>query len=278
MRRAAFRIHVSAGRVRIDGPVLASNPEQHQFGPVVELQTEPIPAHLIRLQLVGEELMVHPTQAVDRVLLAIQCQHAMGDQSRQRNIVRRPPRALRLLAHAVDAVNHWRLHRLQAQFEREVVRYGPQLLRCAVADVRPPVAVPDCFLRLIRARHSRSCPVQSLGVKEPPAVDVAQRQMRHPDVAHVPHIRLLRAAIHALAEERQLEAKFAPFGRVQVAGIIPPLGLILGMIVVIARKLVMITGKRDSPDRHQRQCGSILHGSHRWGPAASRSARDKDPR
>ena len=86
-------------------------------------------------------------------------------------------------------------------------------------------------------------------MKEPPAIDVAQRQMRHPDIANVPHRRLLRAAIHALAEEGQLEAEAPAFSRVQIAGVVPPLGLKIGMIEVIARKFVVIAGKREPSPR-----------------------------
>jgi len=83
MCRDAPRVHVCSRRVRINAAVFAPQPEQHQLRPVVELQAEPIPAGLVRLQLMREKLVIHPTQAVNPVRLAIDRDRALGNETRQ---------------------------------------------------------------------------------------------------------------------------------------------------------------------------------------------------
>ena len=52
-------------------------------------------------------------------------------------------------------------------------------------------------------------------------------------------------AVLALAEEDQLEAVTMAVAGADVAGVIPPLGAILRVIEMVARKLVRVTGQRD---------------------------------
>jgi len=184
--------------------------------------------------------------------------------------VRRATLTLSLLAHAVDAVYYGRLGGVQVEFKGEVIRDGCKLLRHAIANSRLPIAIPDQSLRLLRPRDAGPGPIQSLCMKKPSAIDITQREVRHPNVAHVPSTVRLRFTVDALAEKSQLETELAAFLRVHVAGVIPPLSLIVGMVEVIARKFVAITRKREPPHHRERDRASTLHGSLRWAPAAWR--------
>src|SRR6266436_5935882 len=63
MRRLSICIHVRAGRVRINGAVLAANVKEHHLRVVLELEAQPVPAGLAGFELMREEFMVHPTYA-----------------------------------------------------------------------------------------------------------------------------------------------------------------------------------------------------------------------
>ena len=108
-----------------------------------------------------------------------------------------------------------------------------------------PVAVPDRPCALIDARNAGAGAVDALFVIEAPAAEIAQGKMRHVQIVNVP-LRLVRIACNRLAEEGQFETETMPVGGPEIAGVVPPLGLIVGMIEVIARKLVMIPGQRES--------------------------------
>ena len=54
------------------------------------------------------------------------------------------------------------------------------------------------------------------------------------------------------AEERELEAETMAVGRLEVPGVIPPFGAVVGMVEMIARELVMVSGLRRLVLRRQR--------------------------
>ena len=62
--------------------------------------------------------------------------------------------------------------------------------------------------------------------------------MRQIEIANIPDGWLSAGiAIDALAEKRQLEAEAMAVGGLEIAGVIPPLGLEIGMIEMIAREI-----------------------------------------
>src|ERR1700736_1448597 len=111
MRAHSVFIHKCAGRIRVDRAIAPSNTKEHQFRPVVELHAEPVPSNLIVLQLVGEELMVHPGEAGYLQGLASKYDAAVRGEPGERNIVRRASRSLSFLANAILAVDYGRLLR-----------------------------------------------------------------------------------------------------------------------------------------------------------------------
>src|ERR1044072_8740033 len=110
---------------------------------------------------------------------------------------------------------------------------------------RRPVAVPYATLREAGACYPRASAVQALRVDEMPAADIRERQVRQVHIVSAPGRAVVGwPAARALAEENQLEAEPIALNGPHVAGVVPPLGLEIGMFEMIARKLVAITGQR----------------------------------
>src|SRR6185369_17681558 len=73
-----------AARQRFDRAVAAPQLIEHQLLAAVELQAEPIPAHLARIELAGAELWVHPRQAMDRERVGADLHGAGGLEAGER--------------------------------------------------------------------------------------------------------------------------------------------------------------------------------------------------
>src|SRR5262245_40203950 len=101
MARAARAVDVGARGKRIDASVLAPKVKQHQLAAVVQLRAEPVPADLVRRELVGEEFMVHPGQPGNGVALAFEPEGAGSAEPRLREVVGSPPGPCRFLADPV---------------------------------------------------------------------------------------------------------------------------------------------------------------------------------
>src|SRR2546430_17674671 len=83
-----------------------------------------------------------------------------------------------------------------------------------------------------------------------PAVEIAQSEMGEIDIPQLPGSRLRRIAANSLPEESQLKSKPVAIRRFQISSVVPPFGLIVRMIEVIAREFVAVS----------RQGGSGLSG------------------
>ncbi len=82
MRSLSICIHVRAGRVRINGTVLAANVKEHHLCVVLELEAQPVPAGLAGFELMREEFMVHPTYAAYFKFLVTELDDTGGRQAR----------------------------------------------------------------------------------------------------------------------------------------------------------------------------------------------------
>ncbi len=192
---------------------------------------------LIRLQLMREKFVVHPGDAGHLKSAAEQFDFTAGDQPRQRNVMGRAAGSLCFLADAVLAVNHRRFCRLQREMQREAIVERLQILRLTLPG-NLPIAVPDAPTAFANARDSRSGSIGALRVQKLAAIQIAQRQVRQVQVADVPRICLRVFAIHPLEEKRQLKSKTAAIRSFYVPRVVPPLGLEVRMIKVIARERV----------------------------------------
>src|SRR5271166_5005662 len=114
----------------------------------------------------------------------------------------------------------------------------------SVVPLHLPIAIPNFLFFQVHSGNSWTGAIQPLGVIEALAIDITQGEMRKVEVANIPIALRLAITIHLLAKEGQLEAKAMPVGGLEIAGVVPPLGFVIGMIKVVARELVAITRQR----------------------------------
>src|ERR1700741_3390110 len=107
-----------------------------------------------------------------------------------------------------------------------------------------PITVPDFFLCSVGSGDSRSGAIGAFSVEELFAVEVADGEMSQVNVAQVPGGGFRGIPGDALAEESQLEPELFAVGGLQIAGVIPPLGLVVGVIEEVARECETVAGER----------------------------------
>src|ERR1700686_2290191 len=151
--------------------------------------------------------------------------------------------AFRFLAYAVLAMNHRWLCGVQGKMQLEALVDRLQLLRLTLPG-NLPIAIPDALIAFADPGDSRPGPVGAFGMKELAAIQITQCQMSEINVAHVPGICFSVIAARGAAEKRQLKSKTAAIASFHVSGVVPPLGLEIRMIKVVARKRVAVARKR----------------------------------
>ena len=235
-----FRGDQGTARSWIARAVAPAHDVDHQVGPVVELDGEPVPARLRLLEEAGPELVIHPAQPLDVESLASDHEPAGGSQPGERVVVGRVAELGPLLTETVHAVQHRRRGRLQAQVDGDtaVVTCRHELVNPLVAlvDGRRPSVVPDVEGLGARPRPADAPPIQTLGDVVRAALDVGYREVRHVQVAHRPARRVDRLPVDAEAKERELVAEPAAGRRAQVAGVVPPFDAVVRMRRMVARK------------------------------------------
>src|ERR1700746_3617950 len=109
--------------------------------------------------------------------------------------------------------------------------------------------------------------------------------MRNVEILYVPGGRLRRIAADGLPEERQFESEAPPVRGLQIPGVVPPLGLKVRMIEMIARKFVTVSRqgravlRRERLQKEQRRNDArkpTLHGQPRPDSAAPQFAQGRD--
>ncbi len=157
------------------------------------------------------------------------------------------PRALSLLAHSILPLDHWSLFRLQRQVQGESITDGFELLCASARDgrieapLRLPIAIPHASLLLVRSGDVRAGSIEPLRMQELASIDVALREMRHPNIPKIPNC-LGRLTVDSLTEESEFEAKASTLLGTKIPRVIPPFGLKLRMVEMVPRELELVTG------------------------------------
>ena len=112
---------------------------------------------------------------------------------------------------------------------------------------RAPVIVPDAVLVGGCTGESGAAARELFGVAIALAGRIADRQVGHEQIANRPLRRIRRRRVHADAEEGDLVAKAPAVRRLHVAGVVPPLDLVVRMRGVIARERICVAGGRFLP-------------------------------
>ena len=166
--------------------------------------------------------------------------------ARVADVVRRVAGLVALRREAAVAVGDEGLRRPQLEVEGEaggrVARDEPHGAAVGVQRIRPPVLEPDGERLAGRAGQPARAAREALGRGV-----AARRHVRDREVGEVDLVRGeagafgRRAGREAAAEERELEAEAAAVGRGDVAGVVPPLGLVLEVRAVVG-------GQHERPD------------------------------
>src|SRR5829696_7809638 len=113
-----------------------------------------------------------------------------------------------------------------------------------------PVVIPDFIAVALRAREPRTAARQLLGKSITLALRIADRKMRHVEISNRPLGWIDRRVVDADAKEGDLIAEPAAVSGLEVAGVIPPLDLLVRMRGVVARKGKRIAGFCGLPRSH----------------------------
>src|SRR5713226_7332055 len=109
------------------------------------------------------------------------------------------------------------------------------------APLNLPIAVPDAAKGLTRRRDAWPRAIGAFRVIKLPAIEIAQREMCEVEILHIPGAGLCGIAADGLAEEGQFESEPVALGRFQISGVVPPLGLKVRMIEIVARRFVAVS-------------------------------------
>src|SRR6266852_617514 len=155
------------------------------------------------------------------------------------------------------------------------------------APLNLPIAIPNAAEGFVHVGDARARSVCALRMEKLPAIEIAQREMREVEILHIPDANLPGIAADGLAEEGQFESEAVALGRFQISGVVPPLGLKVRMIEIIAREFVAISGQSGAVLRRKRlqkkKRGDDAreptpHGRPQADSGAQRPARGRAPR
>src|ERR1039458_369662 len=191
--------------------------------------------------------MVHPRSSLDRKDLAIEFDTSSGGNARERKIVRGVASPLGFLADSVEAVDNGRFTGIESKPHGEDVGNCLKVLTIAV-PLDLPISVPYMSAVPVDPGNTRPRAIQSFAVVEVLVVDIAQSQMSEVKVVENPRRILPQASIKSFPEKSHLKPERMSGRGLYVPGIVPPLGLKIGVVEVVARKRILIARKSGSVD------------------------------
>jgi hypothetical protein len=135
-------------------------------------------------------------------------------------------------------VEHERLRRAELEVEDEALVPSAKTDRCAVGarGLHAPVLDRDTERLAARAREARGAAAHALRGRVAPAGDICDREVREVDLVRGEACGGRRSGRKAAAEESELEAEAAAVLRLELAGVVPPLGLELEVRAVVQRQ------------------------------------------
>src|SRR6266446_150525 len=132
---------------------------------------------------------------------------------------------------------------MQGKTDSKLIRNGNQILRTFGPD-DTPVSVPDFLYCRIRSGDTGPRAISALRIKEFLSIEIADCEMCKIDVADIPCKRVRGIAVYAFTEKSELEAELASVSGLQISGVVPPFGLVIGMVEIIAREFITVAGPR----------------------------------
>ncbi|MNZ94860.1 hypothetical protein D3C78_1139780 [compost metagenome] len=217
--------------------------EQHQLVAAVHVQGEPVPALLVRRQVLAGPFAVEPGRSPDLVDAIPQANLPLRLEERLAVVPGRLPLP-GLAAEPAFAVQHRRLAAGQAQAVAEIAAAGTQaqLTKSAVvrrAAAQMPVVDPRPQRRSLDA--GLADPSARIGFRHAMSLGAGHRGMGHPQVAVAP-AGLRGTGLQGVAEQRPLHAPRPALLVPQIGRHVPPLDAVVRMRAVIG-------GEDDGPAR-----------------------------
>src|ERR1035441_4813131 len=148
---------------------------------IVELNAEPVPPNLVRRELFGKPLMIHP----GRPGYLARVYRPRNAEARERYIMRSPARSLRLLTDAVLTLNDEWLFGCELEMKAEMFRDCVERL-ILTCPLRRPVPVPDAPPFEAGARDSGALAIQTFFVPETLPVCVCNSGMGEIEILYGP--------------------------------------------------------------------------------------------
>src|SRR6185295_18443657 len=111
---------------RVRAAVAPSQAIEHQLAPVVELEREPVPAHLVGGESAGAPFAIEPGEPGDGEALAAEADVTPCGHPRQRVVVGRLARRRALLRQAPIALEHRRLALIELYVDCSAALLGPE--------------------------------------------------------------------------------------------------------------------------------------------------------
>src|SRR5438552_3303008 len=131
-----------------------------------------------------------------------------------------------------------------------------------------PIAIPYAAERFAHRGHPWAGSVYSFGVIKLTTVQIAQREMRKVEIFHIPRGGLRRIAVDSLPKKSQFESEPPSVCRFQISRVVPPFGLIIRMIKMIAGEFVAVSRqgctvlRRKRLPEKERGCNRAEHTLH----------------
>src|SRR5712664_2465326 len=111
----------------------------------------------------------------------------------------------------------------------------------AIMPLTLPIDVPDAAEGLVHCGDARAGSIRSFRMIKLSAIQIAQSEMREVEILHVPSSGLSGITADGLPEESQFESEPPAVNRFQISGVVPPFGLKIRMIEMVAREFVAVS-------------------------------------
>src|ERR1700686_4323692 len=136
-------------------PLVATNPERHDRAAVIQIESNPIPAVRLGIEVLAGPLVIKPCLAADDIVPRRARNAAAHAQVRLAVVVAGRLWRRTLLAVAGDTIEEHRLRGLEAQIQGEILSRDMRLVRRSAA-LELPVIDPDAGVADARVRESQA--------------------------------------------------------------------------------------------------------------------------
>jgi hypothetical protein len=159
---------------------------EHEVGSIVELDREPVPADLPRLEKARAEFVIHPAFSGHFDRLPIDDYRATRSACGSESSSAKRCRGITLLADTVLSLDDWCFTWCKVEFDRHGRITGAEKMVSIWIMASLPVLIPDPIALLIRSCPANTGTVHPLGVPEVVTIEVAHGKVGSVEVPNCP--------------------------------------------------------------------------------------------